>query len=427
MMILLSALVQPAQAQDLSGLIDLLVDTGPGRTWTEVTLPNTVCGNGTQYRFYAHDNPNSNDLLFYFEGGGACWTYDGCTGLSGVLGAANPNGIPTNYMTGLQQEYASPLVNGADPGLPGRSRTNLFTQDFDVVFLPYCTGDVHVGNSTVTYTDPNSNTQITYHHNGYNNTQAVINWVDTTLSPTVGDLVVSGYSAGGTGTSANYYFIREGLNVTGDAFLINDSGPLYPAPDSTYDSRDLHDTITAQWNLNTVFNNLPSAFDPNDYGTINSALLTEYPNDQIAYTAFSMDYNYSRFSYERFTNNPTQQVILDKWQDDQDNLINLLSQYPNASWHVPWERPIIDSHTTTTVTFIGSHACEDMEPKRYWWEFLEWPWGQGYKCYSEFVPMETFLDRLYAGQTSRIVEPENGYNDDDPGMQLVAALVNAAL
>jgi len=444
MLIALTALATQASAQDLSGLISILVDTGTPRSWTEMTLPGTVCGNNTQYRFYVHENAANDpeNVLVYFEGGGACWTYDGCAGLSGVLGAANPNGIPPNYMTGLEQEYASPIVNGADPGLPGRSRTDLFTKDWNIVYLPYCTGDVHVGNKSTTYTDPVTGTTLDYVHNGYNNTQAVISWMDAKW-PVMKDLMVSGYSAGGTGTSANYIFIREALKDNmqaggGKGFYLNDSGPLYPAPDPTSNSRDLHDTITTAWDLTSVFANIPAGFkksatnpdgfDVNDYGTLNRAAATAYPGDEFAYTAFSMDYNYSRFSYERFISNPTQQVILQKWQEDQADLVAELDGLSNFSYHLPWERPIIDSHTVTTVTFIGSHACEDMEKKRYWWEYLEWPWGQTYKCYSEFLPMETFLHRWYTnGTRSRIVEPENGYNDEDPGMQLIKALVDAAL
>jgi hypothetical protein len=42
--------------------------------------------------------------------------------------------------------------------------------------------------------------------------------------------------------------------------------------------------------------------------------------------------------------------------------------------------------------------------------------------------METFLQRWINGnQRSRIYEPSNWYNNEDPGMQIVAPLINAAL
>ena len=71
--------------------IEDVVDGGNNYAWQEVNLPGTMCGNGSQYRFYVYDNPSSNNLLISFEGGGACWDYDTCSGRAGLLGAAHPN------------------------------------------------------------------------------------------------------------------------------------------------------------------------------------------------------------------------------------------------------------------------------------------------------------------------------------------------
>ena len=427
MLLPLVLLLSPANAQDYELLLDILVDGGNDFTWDQVELPDTVCGNGSQYKFYVRDSETSNNLLFYFEGGGACWTYGGCTGEAGILGAANPNGIIDDYMDELKQKYATPLVNGADPGLPFRSRTDLPTKDWDIVFMPYCTGDVHTGSSEVVYTDPDGvEPPVTWHHKGGDNTLAAIDYAATRF-PNVNKLLVSGYSAGGAGTAATYYFVRDGLDPEA-GYLLNDSGPLFPAPDSTYNSRELHDTITSQWGVASLWGMLPATFDPNDYGSINDMVATEFPNDQIAYTAYSSDYNYSRFSYESFDDTLTQEDTLDLWREDQDLLIDQLANYENTSWHVPWHRPINDSHCTTIITFIGSHACSRMEKKRRWWEYLEWPPGQSYKCYSEFVPMETFLHRwINQNQISRIVEPQNAYNNEDLGMSIVGPLIEDAL
>jgi hypothetical protein len=101
--------------------------------------------------------------------------------------------------------------------------------------------------------------------------------------------------------------------------------------------------------------------------------------------------------------------------------------FANYSYHVPWHRPINDSHCTSIITFIGSHACPTIR-KKYWYEALEWPWGQTWKCPSGFTPFETFLTKwLTNNQQSRIVEPQNNYNNEDPGMQIVAPLINDAI
>jgi hypothetical protein len=415
-----------ARAEDLlSTIVNILVDGGNSYGWEKIALPGTVCGNGSQYKFFVRRTGSPN-LLFFFEGGGACWNYDTCSGRDGVLGAANPNGIPDDYMTQFTAKYVSPIVNGADPGLPFRSRTDLVTRNWNIVYMPYCTGDVHIGNNFAVYSDPHGvEPPLTWYHAGFANTSAAIAWTRGAFA-TPAKLLVTGFSAGGTGTAAAYWFVRNGL-APSQGYMLDDSGPIYPAPWWAGHSRPLYDQIRWSWGLDTVFSRLPSSFDPNDYGSINRMLSVVFPQDKLAYAGYSRDYNYSRFSYERFYPGIDKATVLRLWKEDEDALVALLGGLPNASYFVPWERQINDSHCSTIITFIGSHACQRMEKKHDWWEYLEWPPGESYKCYSEFVGMDVFLQRFIAGQQTRIQEPRNGYNAEDPGMNIVAPLINAAL
>ena len=309
--------------------IEDVVDGGNTYAWQEVQLPDTMCGNGSQYKFYVYDSPTSNNLLLYFEGGGACWDYPSCSGQAGILGAAHPNGIPDNYIAEFQPQYVSPLVNGADPGIPVfRPKKDIATKGYDVVYMPYCTGDVHVGNNVVTYTDPAGvNPPITWRHVGYNNTRKALDYLHTRF-PTVGKLLVSGFSAGGTATNAVYYQARRTLLPTVKGYMLNDSGPIFPAPNATYKSRPLHVLITAQWALASLYAQLPATFNPNDFGSVTAMLAAEFPTDQLAYTGYSSDFNYSRFSYERFYPGISQATILAYWRQDQANLVNAMKVHP---------------------------------------------------------------------------------------------------
>ncbi len=426
---LLALALSPAAARAevlLPAIVQVLVDGGNNYNWQKVELPGTKCGNGSQYKFFISKTGSPN-VLFLFEGGGACWDYDTCSGRAGVLGAANPNGITNDYMQQFTAKYVSPIVNGADPGLPGRSRTDLATKGWNVVYLPYCTGDVHVGNNVVTYTDTTGqNPPLTWHHSGYTNTVAAANYAKTQF-PNVQKLLVTGFSAGGAATSSAYYFVRQAINPA-KGYLLNDSGPIYLAPNISYRSRALHDMIRQSWNLNSVFSLLPSTFDQNNFGSINRMVALEFPNDQLAYTGYTRDYNYSRFSYDRFHTPNDMESVLGYWKVDQDRLVQELKNYNNFSYFIPHHRPINDSHCSTVITFIGAHACQQMQKKKYWWEYLEWPPGQSYKCYSEMVSMETFLKRwINENQRVRIYEPTNWYNNEDPGMSIVSGLINAAL
>ncbi|HEU4409090.1 MAG TPA: hypothetical protein VFS43_27780 [Polyangiaceae bacterium] len=409
----------------LDALVDVLVDGGNDYNWQKVELPGAVCGNGTQYKFFVHDAGSPN-LLVYFEGGGACWDYDSCSGRQGVLGAANPNGINDDHMAQATAQFVSPLVNGVDPGLPGRSRRDLVTKGWSVVYLPYCTGDVHVGNNVATYEDPlGEQPPLTWHHNGFTNVELATGFLHDKF-PSIQKMLVSGFSAGGTATAAAYYFLRQGL-APQKGYYLDDSGPVFLAPSPASNSRPLHDTIRQSWALDTVFSLLPPSFNQADFGSINRMVSVEFPNDNFAYTGYTRDYNYSRFSYERFYTPNDQESVLARWKQDQNAFVAELNQLPNFGYFIPHSRPINDSHCSTIITFIGSHACQKMEKKRNWWEYLEWP-PNSYKCYSEFVPMETFLQRFVnEDKRVRIYEPPNGYNDEDLGMDIVAPLINMAI
>jgi hypothetical protein len=242
----------------------------------------------------------------------------------------------------------------------------------------------------------------------------------------VGKLLVSGFSAGGTATNAVYYQARRTLLPSVRGYMLNDSGPIFPAPPAPpgAKSRPLHLLITQQWALASLYAQLPATFNPDDFGSVTAMLAGEFPTDRFAYTGYSSDFNYSRFSYERFYPGISPATILAYWREDQAKLVNAMKVHANFSYHIPWHRPINDSHCSSIITFIGSHACSSIR-KKYWWEI---PWPQSWKCTGTFRPIETFLQNwLNNNQQQRIVETENYYNNDDPGMQIVAPLINDAI
>jgi hypothetical protein len=57
-----------------------------------------------------------------------------------------------------------------------------------------------------------------------------------------------------------------------------------------------------------------------------------------------------------------------------------------------------------------------MEKKHHWWEYLEWPPGESYKCYSEFVGMDRFLQQ-FIGQESSVPDPGASRTATTPRIQ----------
>jgi hypothetical protein len=312
--------------------------------WIKVEPAGAVCGNGSQYKFFVNFSDSSNDVVVYMEPGGGCWDYSSCTGQED-LGAANLNGLPDDHYSFGQ--LIAPVFN--------RDRLDNYTRDWNMVFVPYCTADVHTGNSVITYSDPTGvGEDVVFHHTGHDNVQAVIEWMAGEF-PAIPRLLLSGCSAGGAGSSINYYYFRTGLPQIDRGYLLSDSGPIFP---SGGNSAQLHAKVRESWNVDPLLEALPLSFDQDDFGSINTLLAAEFPQDRLAVTYFRRDYNYSRYSYERFFDSPPKEEVLGLWWEDTQLLTALFDQHDNLAYYIPYWRDFNDSHCTTVVTYAGAEIQE---------------------------------------------------------------------
>ncbi|AZZ91957.1 hypothetical protein EUZ85_14945 [Hahella sp. KA22] len=344
--------------------------------WQTIQLhPDTgaICGNGSPYKFFVNRVAHTSNTVIYMEGGGACWDYESCTGQTGIRGARNPNGIPDDYMS-LQNPSAS-LVSPFVFRLHPWTRTK--TQNWNMVYIPYCTGDIYTGDKVAIYDDPSGeHDPLVWRHNGVRNTRAVVAWLKNNLERP-GQMLMTGCSAGGAGSFANYHPVRRDMDP-GKAYLINDSGPIFPAPvtgsEEEYPSLKLQNTIRNVWGLDGdgdgplyyLRNELPS-LDLNDLGTLYTALGEHYPNDRLGHTHFWDDLNYSSYSYERFyddiNNEPDEekrkQRIHQRWYKDTSHLMTSLDGYDNWGYYIPRFRDVNESHCTSIIEFNNADIQED--------------------------------------------------------------------
>lgn len=375
--------------------------------WEMVELPpesGAACGNGSPYRFFVNRTPLSRDMAITYEGGGACWDQKACLG-EGKLGAANPNGIPPDYMQSANVAYGlvTPFTSRNDPAQAVQ------TQSWNIVFLPYCTGDVHSGSKLAVYADAYPDTPRVQYHRGQANITAAAQWLRASLGQPE-KLMLTGFSAGGVGSTVTYPLVRAILAPTGPATLLADSGPLMPAPRSgtpeQYPSLPLQNRIREAWGLDepdgliTRFGTLLTNFDPNDLGSVSAALALTYPADRFGFMVFTRDTNFSAFSYEKFYddigNAPTpaayRQALFSRWWPDIGRWTAGLDSFANVSYHVPYFRNVNDSHCLTIIDFSGTG--------------IE---SAGIASLAPFV--DNVLDR---GAPMRHVEPENGADFTQP-------------
>lgn len=309
--------------------------------WQKVEIPGTVCGNGSQYKFFVNYSDQTDNLVVVFEPGGACWDYPSCTGASGIRGAANPDGLPDDHYE--LAPFISPFLQREDPTSP--------TSSWNMVYVPYCTGDVHTGNNVITYTDETGQgPDVVFHHKGHDNVQQVIGWIDQNFTH-VPKMLATGCSAGGAGAITNYFFLRNGVSAAQQGYLLDDSGPIFP---SSGFSQPLHTKIRSSWNVDSILTALPAGFDMNDFGTINTSLADAFPDDRLATTYFRRDMNFSLYSYERFYDFPPKDEIMRMWEADTQLLVGQYATRPNLAYYLPYWRRLNDSHCTTVINFVGS-------------------------------------------------------------------------
>jgi len=150
--------------------------------WTQVEPGgDTICSRGSKYFFMVRKG-SVNKIVIDFMGGGACWNSTTCSFAESIF---NENLDAFDGMEG-------------DVNLPGiydsTEESNPF-KDWYHVFIPYCTGDIHWGNSEVDYGADAG----VIHHKGAVNAQAVMDWISENFSSPE-KIFVTGCSAGAYGS-----------------------------------------------------------------------------------------------------------------------------------------------------------------------------------------------------------------------------------
>ena len=233
----------------------------PTDTWTWIDVPESQCDDGTPTGFAVnrHDpGAAGDDLFIFFQGGGACWDYTTCFALNtsthGPIGRAQWDAL--------------------EPTLPApfdRTRASNPFRDATMVFIPYCTGDLHVGDNVVTYPQG-----FTTYHKGRPNTIAYLSRIASTwTNPT--RVIYSGSSAGGYGATLSYDLARRTFPAA-RMYLIDDAGPLLegdavPAAEKT--------AWIAAWNIGALADGLCDACRTDLSGTY-PALVKRFPHDRMA-------------------------------------------------------------------------------------------------------------------------------------------------
>ena len=204
------ALIGPGNPEDdVTPRVNL---AGPTGLWAWFDIPGTRCGNGSQTGIGVNIGTGT-DLLIYLEGGGACW--DELTCSVGIDGLGLASYIHSGY--GREQfDAATPRAGIFDRELPD----NPF-RDATMIYVPYCTGDLHAGSATQRHPIA----QRTMHFAGRQNLEADLAQIVASF-PEPSRVTLAGSSAGGWGSTFNYGRVAEAFgDVRVD--LVADSSPMF--------------------------------------------------------------------------------------------------------------------------------------------------------------------------------------------------------
>jgi hypothetical protein len=171
----------------------------PDRTWTWVDFPDTKCRDGSPAGIGIRRNSQSQDLMIFLEGGGAC--FDDITCL------ANPANADI-----WKTEPTGGILNASDANNP--------LKDWNLVYVPYCTGDVHAG------TKPDARVSDLFPKEqfvGYLNMEKYLQRVVPTF-PNPARVLLTGISAGGFGASSTAVLVQRAY-PNEKMMMIDDSGP----------------------------------------------------------------------------------------------------------------------------------------------------------------------------------------------------------
>ncbi len=241
---------------------------------------------------------NNTKLLINFMGGGGCWDNANCFGNNTTTYFNQLNSIPDFALEIIFKGVIDQTV-AANP-----------FRDYDIIFVPYCTGDLHVGSKDMTYTDG------VIHHRGYDNVLSVLKFIQGAYAQ-LDNVFVIGQSAGGYGTILNYPIIRETVTTIDSGVqvrMLSDASNAV-VPTAAYGTgAAFFSKLDSSWgvesgignggsiansNLPQWVNGIGSTYTTSGSPSINDffkKVADEYPSDRIGQYAAIFDGN-QRFFY----------------------------------------------------------------------------------------------------------------------------------
>lgn len=245
----------------------------PVGEWAWVPIDGAQCRDGSPTGLGIRVQEGATRLAIYLEGGGACFNTITCTQNLGFFG---------------ETEFNTFRTSRGDVGLFNTANADNPVGGWNMVYVPYCTGDVHMGDAPGTEIPFFGPQQFVGHRNMERYMETLASLFDDQEN-----VLLTGSSAGGFGALFNFDLVAETFGPivgTENLVLLNDSGPIFADDDALAPS--LQQDIRDLWNLeDTLPADLPRRVSEDGDGLedIYAYLSEQYPEARYGLFSYRHD------------------------------------------------------------------------------------------------------------------------------------------
>lgn len=200
--------------------------------WERVVAPaECQCSDASEFQYWIHRG-DSDRVVFFLEGGGACFSAETCA--PGESATFKPNLAEDGPDGPGGGDGLGGLLDLSDPENPLAGAS--------VVYVPYCTGDLHLGSATHDYGNG-----VVVQHVGRTNAGAALETMAEEF-PDASEVIVFGQSAGSAGAPL-YGGLAHDLLPDAQITVLADASGAYPGDEG------ITSVIGGLWG---IFDDLPA-------------------------------------------------------------------------------------------------------------------------------------------------------------------------
>jgi hypothetical protein len=242
--------------------------------WVWIPRDDVLCRDGSKSGIGLRLLPDARAVMFYLQGGGACYDAKSC-GQNASTPIAGENFSHKKFDEWTETLGNQGIFNTKNPTNP--------VAGWNHVYVPYCTGDLHGGDREEASVRGVPGKQ---QFVGYRNVHNILKLLAPYFKDAE-DVALVGASAGGVGVLINYPQVVEAFGGRSVAALV-DSAPIIPesAIKTSCFQRKVIETFDLQ-----LPGQCPECFDPSRGGLLNmySHLNQTYPQGRFAFASADAD------------------------------------------------------------------------------------------------------------------------------------------